>query len=77
MVIKGAIEPEKARYYQQKAFEWLKSFDSSLDLDDPSTWKKADLPIQTPLNTYENYSVVHERFMWAARMEPGVLDAFA
>lgn len=77
VVIKGAIPPEKARYYQQKAFEWLKSFDSTLDLDKPSTWKTADLPVQTILNTYENYGVIHERFMWEARMEPGVLDAFA
>jgi ectoine hydroxylase-related dioxygenase (phytanoyl-CoA dioxygenase family) len=76
-VIKGALEPEKARYYQQKALEWLKSFDSSLDLDQPSTWKTADLPIQTKINTYENYGVVHERFMWEARMEPKILDAFA
>src|SRR5882757_8056162 len=71
-VLKGVIEPQKARYYQEKALEWLKSFDSTLDLDQPSTWKTADLPVQTILNTYENYGVVHERFMWEARMEHGV-----
>jgi len=46
-------------------------------MNDPSTWTKAKLPVQTKLNTYEHYSVVHERFMWEARMEPGVTDAFA
>jgi ectoine hydroxylase-related dioxygenase (phytanoyl-CoA dioxygenase family) len=46
-------------------------------LDQPSTWKAADLPVQTKINTYENYGVVHERFMWEARMEPKILDAFA
>lgn len=76
-VLKGVIPKDKARYYQQKALEWLKSFDSTLDLDNPSTWKKADLPVQTILNTYENYGVVHEKFMWEARMEPAVIDAFA
>ncbi|KAF5008337.1 hypothetical protein FDECE_5380 [Fusarium decemcellulare] len=76
-VVKGAIPLERARYYQQQAFEWLKSFDSSLDLDDPATWKTANLPVQTDKNTYEHYSVVHEKFMWEARQEPGVIDAFA
>ncbi|KAJ0278310.1 hypothetical protein COL940_007313 [Colletotrichum noveboracense] len=75
-VVKGAIPSGKARYYQQKAFEWLKSFDESLDINEPSTWKDAKFPVQTDKNTYENYSVVHERFMWEARQEPGVLDAF-
>lgn len=75
-VVKGAIAPEKARYYQQKAFEWLQSFDPALDLNNPSTWKEANLPVQTDKNTYENYGVVHERFMWEARTEPGVIDAF-
>ncbi|KAM0258908.1 hypothetical protein ACHAQJ_003564 [Trichoderma viride] len=77
VVVKGAVSHERASYYQQKAFEWLKSFDASLDLEDPSTWRKAQLPVQTDKNTYENYGVVHERFMWEARQEPGVIDAFA
>lgn len=76
-MIKGAVPSERAQYYQQKAFEWLKSFDPALDLDNPSTWKLERLPIQTVRNTYENYAVVHERFMWEARMEPAVMDAFA
>ncbi|KAL6910050.1 hypothetical protein GGI43DRAFT_419603 [Trichoderma evansii] len=76
-VVKGAVPLERASYYQQKAFEWLRSFDTSLDFEDLSTWRKAQLPVQTDKNTYENYGVVHERFMWEARMEPGVLDAFS
>ncbi len=77
MVVKGAIPAERARFYERKAFEWLTSFDSNLDVNDPSTWKAANLPVQTDKNTYEAYGVVHERFMWEARQEPGVLDAFA
>ncbi|CAK7205977.1 hypothetical protein SEUCBS139899_008760 [Sporothrix eucalyptigena] len=76
-VVKGVLTPERAKYYQDQAFAWLKSFDASLDLDDPSTWAKANLPLQTDKNTYEHYSVVHEKFMWEARQEPKVLEAFA
>lgn len=76
-VVKQAIPADRAARYQAKAFEWLKSFDSTLDFNDPSTWKGAKLPVQTERNTYEHYSVVHERFMWEARQEPGVLEAFS
>lgn len=76
-VVKGAIPLERAQAYQAKALDWLRSFDSSLDFAEPSTWKGADLPVQTKLNTYQHYSVAHERFMWEARMESGVLEAFA
>jgi ectoine hydroxylase-related dioxygenase (phytanoyl-CoA dioxygenase family) len=75
--IKNAIEPEKAKYYQKKALDWLKSFGTPLDLDDPSTWTAENLPVQNKINTFQGYSVAHERFMWEARMEPKVLDAFA
>lgn len=77
VVVKGSIPLERAQKHQQNAFSWLKSFDPNLKFDDPSTWKDATLPIQTDRNTYEHYGVVHEKFMWDARMEPGVRDAFA
>lgn len=77
MVVKNAIPRDRAEQYQQKAFDWLKSFDPGLDIRRPETWSLDRLPIQTERNTYEHYAVVHERFMWEARMEPGVLDAFA
>ncbi|ETS81552.1 hypothetical protein PFICI_06554 [Pestalotiopsis fici W106-1] len=77
VVVKGAVPPEKAEYYQQQAFNWLKTFDPKLDFKDPGTWKDATLPVQTDRNTYEHCGVVHERFMWEARLEPGVVNAFA
>lgn len=76
-VVKQAIPHDKAVEYQQRAFEWLKSFGTPLDLSDPSTWMAENLPVHSKLNTFDNYSVVHEKFMWDARMEPGVLDAFS
>lgn len=77
VVVKGAIPRDRAASYQNKAYEWLKSFDPDLDIDKPSTWDASKLPVQTDRNTFEHYSVVHEKFMWEARMEPGVIDAFA
>jgi ectoine hydroxylase-related dioxygenase (phytanoyl-CoA dioxygenase family) len=75
-VIKRAISPDKAGYYQRKALDWLKSFSTELDLDDPSTWTPENLPVQNKINSFNNYCVVHERFMWEARMEQGILDVF-
>jgi len=55
----------------------LKSFDTELDLSNPDTWIKQNLPVQSTINTFSGYGVAHEKFMWDARMEPGVIDAFA
>ncbi|KAG7918960.1 hypothetical protein KL905_003971 [Ogataea polymorpha] len=77
-VIKAAIPKQKAREYQQKAFGWMKSFGNDrLDFLDPETWKKENLPpVDVNINVYNCYGVTHEKFMWDARMEPGVLGAF-
>lgn len=76
-MVKNVIAPEKAQYYQQKALDWLTSFGTPLDLDDPSTWTLENLPFQSKVNTFNKYSVAHEKFMWEARMEPKVLNAFS
>lgn len=76
-VVKGAVPTEKAKYYQQKAFDWIKSFGTEIDFDNPETWIKSNLPVQSKINTFSAYGVAHEKFMWEARMEPGVIDAFA
>ena len=76
-MVKSVIAPEKAQYYQQKALDWLTSFGTPLDLDDPSTWTLENLPFQSKVNTFNKYGVAHEKFMWEARMEPKVLDAFS
>ncbi|KAI3115044.1 transcriptional regulator family: Fungal Specific TF [Penicillium roqueforti] len=76
-IIKNAIDPKKAQDYQRKALDWLTSFSTTLDLDDPSTWTNDNLPVQSKVNTFNGYSVTHEKFMWDARMEPKVLEAFS
>ncbi|CAL5874848.1 uncharacterized protein PFLUO_LOCUS9150 [Penicillium psychrofluorescens] len=77
VVIKNAIPQGRAQQYQQKALDWLKSFSPSLDLDDPSTWREENLPATHKFNLFKEYSVTHERFMWEARQEPKVVEAFA
>jgi ectoine hydroxylase-related dioxygenase (phytanoyl-CoA dioxygenase family) len=76
-VLKNAIPRDQAVAYQEKAYAWLKSFDSELDFSKPETWIKENLPVQSKINTFTTYGVVHEKFMWDARMEPGVVNAFA
>lgn len=76
-MIKNAVPRERALAYRQRAFDWLQSFGTALDLENPDTWVEDNLPVQSKINTFNVYGVVHEKFMWDARMEPGVLDAFA
>lgn len=75
--MKGAIPQDRAKAYQQKAFDWVKSFGTAFDHTKPETWTKDNLPVQSLINTFSAYGVSHEKFMWDARMEPGVLAAFA
>ena len=77
MVVKGAIPRARADQYRQDAFDWVSSFGTPLDINDPSTWTAENLPVQSKLNTFDNYCVVHEKFMWDIRKEPGVVGAFA
>lgn len=76
VVIKGAIPQDRAESYQQKSFDWLKSFQTPLDLSDPDTWIEENLPVQSEINTFSTYAVTHEKFMWDARQEPAILAAF-
>ncbi|KAG7928589.1 hypothetical protein KL925_000770 [Ogataea polymorpha] len=77
-VVKGVISKDKVYEYQLEAFEWMKSFgNDKLDFHNPSTWKTENLPpVRVDINTYFCFCVNHERFMWKARMEPGVMGAF-
>lgn len=75
-VVKNAIPKDRAAAYQQKAFAWLTSFGTKLDMSNRETWIGANLPIQSKINTFNYYCVAHEKFIWDARMEPGVLEVF-
>jgi len=76
-VLKGVIPRERAVSYQERAYSWLKTFETDLDFNRNETWIKENLPVMSSFNTFKGYAIGHEKFMWDARMEPGVLDAFA
>lgn len=77
-VIPGVISKRKAAEYQQAAFEWLKSFDNpTLDLSNPQSWTRANLPVVSGINTFNHYGVAHEKFMWDIRLEQKIIDVFA
>ncbi|RAH84248.1 hypothetical protein BO86DRAFT_307100 [Aspergillus japonicus CBS 114.51] len=77
VVLKGVIPREKAAYYRQKELDWLQSFNLGLDLNDPTTWTAEHLPQSFKAGMYLNYCAAHERYVWEARQEPAILDAFA
>jgi Phytanoyl-CoA dioxygenase (PhyH) len=76
-VLKGVIPRERAISYQEKAYEWIKSFPGDLDMTNPDTWVDKNLPITNSIKSYAYYCVTHEKFFWDARQERGVLDTFA
>ncbi|KAJ4183913.1 Hypothetical protein NCS54_00319600 [Fusarium falciforme] len=76
-VVPNVIPKEKALAYQRAAFDWLKSFgNDALDLSDRSTWTPDNLPNISNFNAFTHYGVVHEKFMWDIRLEPGIIDVF-
>lgn len=76
-IFKSAIPKEKAvNYYQKKTLDWLQSFDNGFDINNKETWTKEHLP-QNFKNMYLHYCSAHEKFMWDARTEPGVIKAFS
>jgi hypothetical protein len=74
-VIPGVSSPAKVVEYQQAAFDWLKFFDNpELNLFDPTTWITSKVPLVSQVNTFNHYSVVHERFMWDGLRTPQLLN---
>lgn len=76
IVLKNAIPEDRALAYRQKMLDWITGFGKGLVLDDPSTWVEANLPQSFKAGMYLNYCAAHEKYVWDARQEPGVLGAF-
>lgn len=77
IVLKGVVPKDRAAYYRQKALDWLGSFDKGFDINDRSTWTEEHLPQSFKAGMYLNYCAAHEKYVWQAKQEQGVLDAFA
>jgi len=43
-IIPKAISEERAEYYVKEATKWLEGFGYGYKHDDPSTWRKENLP---------------------------------
>lgn len=68
IVLKNVIPREKALKYRQKALDWLSSFDTAFDINDPSTWVQENLPQSFKAGMYLHYCAAHEKYVWDARM---------
>ncbi|KAG7706865.1 hypothetical protein KL914_002749 [Ogataea haglerorum] len=75
-VVKNAVPRERAQQYQQEAFKWLGRFSDKFDIRNPDTWTRGNLPPMSNTNIFKSHCVSHEKFMWDARLEPGVIKAF-
>ncbi|TVY14532.1 putative phytanoyl-CoA dioxygenase [Lachnellula arida] len=76
VVLKDVISAENSQKYIQNMFSWLEKFPFGFDRNDSKTWTPDHLPTHMKGGMYHGYSVQHERFMWEARQEPGVIEAF-
>ncbi|KAK7905431.1 hypothetical protein LTR67_000153 [Exophiala xenobiotica] len=77
VVVKDVMGPERAAYYVDRMFQWLETFPYGFDQNDRSTWNPEHLPRHMKGGMYHAYGAPHEDFVWEARSEPGVIDAFA
>ncbi|CZR57868.1 uncharacterized protein PAC_07757 [Phialocephala subalpina] len=75
-IIKNAVPADRAASYVESMTQWLEKFPLGFDRNDPSTWTEEHLPAHMKGGMYHGYSVSHEKFVWDARLEPGVLDAW-
>jgi len=76
VVLKGLISTEDSERYKQDMFSWLEKFPFGFDRNDEKTWTPEYLPTHMKGGMYHGYAVQHERFMWEARQEPKVIEAF-
>ncbi|GAA5904999.1 hypothetical protein JCM8208_007656 [Rhodotorula glutinis] len=72
-VVKGAVPPERAAQYEQRALKWASQF--GFDKDDKSTWTADHLPVGEN-GLCNDYGVSHEAWVWDARLEPKVVETF-
>jgi len=78
VVIKGVVSKEKALgYYANAAEDWLEGFNLGYKRDDPSTWNVKNLPRHNRGGLYSQWSFAHSQFVWDAKTEPKIVDAFA
>ncbi|KAH8665715.1 hypothetical protein BGZ60DRAFT_378005 [Tricladium varicosporioides] len=75
-IIKNAVPADRAAGYLESMTQWLEKFPLGFERNDPSTWTPEHLPANMKGGMYHGYSVSHEKFVWDARLESGVLSVF-
>ncbi|GAA5994438.1 phytanoyl-CoA dioxygenase family protein [Rhodotorula paludigena] len=73
-IVRGVVTPERASEYVAAAHTWAGQFGWSAE--DRSTWNTAHLPAGAA-GVVSNYGTAHEKWVWEARMEPKIAEAFA
>ncbi|KAK4699933.1 hypothetical protein P7C70_g6324, partial [Phenoliferia sp. Uapishka_3] len=76
-IIRGAVSPERSNEYASAALSWAESFPLGFKKEDPSTWDADHLPIHYTGGLFTGYAVAHEDFVWRARQEEKISQAFA
>ncbi|KAL3475855.1 hypothetical protein BJX99DRAFT_270840 [Aspergillus californicus] len=76
-VVKGAIPRDRANQYRERAMAWFQKFPFGFDINDKSTWTEDHLPVVMNGGMVLGYSATHEKWVWEARTEPGVIEPFA
>ncbi|KAH6684049.1 hypothetical protein B0J14DRAFT_612195 [Halenospora varia] len=77
VVIKSAVPKDRAAAYQGDSLSWLEGFNLGFDRNDKSTWKRENLPQSWKGGMYLHFKAAHEKYVWDARCEPGVIEPFA
>ncbi|GAA5859006.1 hypothetical protein JCM8547_003965 [Rhodosporidiobolus lusitaniae] len=72
-VVRGAVPAESAAGYAEAAEQWATQF--GWRKEDRSTWKAECLPVGDA-GLVNNYGVSHEKWVWEARSESKVIEAF-
>lgn len=75
-VVKDTIPEDRCKNYIESMTQWLEKFPFGFNRNDPNTWVPENLPAHMKGGMYHGYAVGHEKFVWDARLEPGVLKAF-
>jgi hypothetical protein len=76
VVIPGVITKEKAASYASDFWQWLESFGTGIDRQDPKTWTSKNWPTNYH-GIFHHFNIGHEQFVWNIRCEEKVIQTFA
>jgi hypothetical protein len=76
-IIQSAITPERAAYYRDQQLSWVEGFGLGFSRKNKKTWVKEAVPANFKEGIYSGHRVSHEKFMWEARLESGIIEPFS